>query len=137
MCEIRYLSASSLKAFLTCPFQGKLAYGDRLRPAVPKAVLAFGTAVHTSIERYYLEDRSPDLTFTDIWDPEREMGFAYSNGDSHASLLASGQKLMRSFPGHVERPENPDTLETSRYCEVGDKYPSGGLSISPATRVLC
>ena len=124
MCEIRYLSASSLKAFLTCPFQGKLAYGDRLRPAVPKAVLAFGTAVHTSIERYYLEGKSPELVFTEIW--EQETGFAYSNGDTHSSLLVSGQKLMRSFPGHAERPENPDTLETSRYCEVGGEVPFWG-----------
>jgi len=46
MGELRYLSANSLKSFLTCPFQGKLAYVNRLRPAVPKAVLAFGTVVH-------------------------------------------------------------------------------------------
>jgi hypothetical protein len=126
MGELRYLSASSLKAFLTCPFQGKLAYGDRLRPAVPKAVLAFGTAVHTSIETYYLEGTSPELVFKKIWEQEQETGFAYSNGDTHASLLASGQKLMRVFPGHLERPGNPDTLEISRYCEVGGEVPFWG-----------
>lgn len=129
MSELRCLTASSLRDFLTCGEKGRLANIKRIRATKRKATLAFGTTIHASLEKFYLtgEAELPAGTFRQIWEPEKESPYEYSQYDTHGSLLIAGSMLMEKFPDHPLRPKEPMALENSRYVVVGGTVPFYGI----------
>ena len=117
---LRHLSATSLRDFLICPFKGKLAHIDRFRLAKPKAVLEFGTAIHKSIEQFYIEGEDPSEMFKKEW---RNGEYLYTNGDNYETLKKCGELLLKKFKTHPDTPSDFHTIEKRRYCEVGGVVP--------------
>lgn len=120
-----YLTATSLKDFLMCPFKFKLGHIDRLRKKIPKAILAFGTTIHYSIAKFYIEQETPAETFSKIWLNEAETEYEFSNGDTHSSLHEQGLQLLSLWHQHSETPdpEKATSVERERYIEVAGEVP--------------
>ncbi len=118
-----YLTISSIKDYLSCPFKFRLSHVERLQKKVPKAILAFGTIIHFSIAKYYEEKVIPKETFKAIWQAEAETEYEYSNGDTHEVLLEQGEKILEKWHSHEETPHEATTVEKQRYIEIAGKVP--------------
>ena len=120
-----YLTASSLRDFLTCPEKFKLGHVLKLRKKVPKAILAFGTTVHYSIAKKFVEKIPAPETFKQIWSAEDETQYEFSDGDSHEIFLIQGESLLREWENHPEtvRLEDVTSVEQSRYIEIAGQVP--------------
>jgi len=117
-----YLTISSIKDFLLCPFKFKLSHIDRLQKKVPKAILAFGTTIHNSIATYYVEKKMPKDTFKAIWQEEAGKEYEY-NGDTHEVLLEQGEKILEQWYSASETPHEATSVEKQRYIEIANQVP--------------
>lgn len=118
-----YLTASSLKDYLLCPFKFKLSHVEKLRKKTPKAILAFGTTVHAAIAKYFIERENPAETFKRIWILESETEYEFSNGESHETLLLQGEKMLSQWQSDPDTPVEASSIEKTRYIEVANRVP--------------
>lgn len=124
MGELKFLTYSMIKDFLTCPEKGRLAYIERLRRPVVKSVLLFGTGIHLGIEGRLREGLSAVDTFEVFWGDalrvvrERGEEVEFRDGESEESLRMLGKIILRKWEMHEETPREYYLLEESRYVEV-------------------
>ena len=119
-----YLTASSLRDFLTCPEKFKFGHILKLRKKIPKAILAFGTVIHASIAKRFIEKIPASETFKQIWSFEDETLYEFSNGDSHEILLIQGESLLKEWEKHPETQKlDAESIEQSRYVEIAGVVP--------------
>ncbi|GAB5045621.1 RecB family exonuclease [Thermodesulfovibrio sp. TK110] len=118
-----YLTATALKTYLSCPYKFYLSHIKKLRRKVPKASIAFGTTIHASIEKFFIEGISPETTFRNIWQAEQETEYEYSNGDTHTILLKMGEEILKKWKNHPDTPREYISVEEQRYIEIEGKVP--------------
>ncbi|WP_028842936.1 PD-(D/E)XK nuclease family protein [Thermodesulfovibrio yellowstonii] len=119
-----YLTATSLKDYLLCPFKFKLSHIEKLRRIPPKGILAFGTVVHASIAKFFLEKVHPMNTFFSLWKEEEETEYEFSNGDNHSTLMEQGCKLLSEWHEHPETKILVlHAVEKQRYVEIANRVP--------------
>jgi len=109
-----HLSASSINSYLDCSLAYRFSKVERLKPEKTAAELAFGSAIHQSLQVFYETKKEgdklplPELlhTFGTFWSEgakDRE-DIAYKEGKDFKSMLEEGQALLRVF--HRELPED-------------------------------
>ena len=131
-----HISHSQVNTYLNCPLKYCFSYVEGRLPEQRPAPLAFGSAVHAAIGRYYkalkqtgkpeplsvLED-----VFRDYWAFESEdsgIRMAYKDGSTRESMLQDGTRLVKTFyegakPMKVVAVEEP--LSAPLYDEQGNQ----------------
>jgi hypothetical protein len=95
-----YFSNSKLNAFLTCPHLYKLKYVDKL-PTKETSYMVFGTALHESIAKGYLDKLQVNEIidfFDDFWQTyvsEHDVEF-YSDGE-FLKKLEEGREILATY----------------------------------------
>jgi putative RecB family exonuclease len=129
-----HISHSQISTYLNCSLKYYFSYVEGRLPEQRPAPLAFGSAVHAAIGRYYKslkEHGAPDPlsvlldVFSDDWAFETEdsgIPMTYKDGSNRESMLADGQRLVKVFhqsvrPMQVVAVEEP--LSAVLYDEEG------------------
>lgn len=101
-----HLSASQINLYLQCSLKYRFRYVDNLPKPFKPAALAFGSAVHSSLEWFHKERlkgnaRSLDeflaILGADWYSQIVETDLRYKNGDSESSLLSLGKQLLTQY----------------------------------------
>lgn len=117
----KYLSASGLKNYLTCPFKYQKAQIERLQLVVPKAFFSFGKAVHKGIEKRILEKLNPVTVFEEWWGAEKAVDLEYNKKESHDSLMGVGKNMLSVWEEDVTTQgllQKPAKVETPLSAEI-------------------
>lgn len=124
MRELKYLTYSMIRDFLTCPEKGRLAHIERLRRPVVKSVLLLGTGIHLGIEARLRKGLSAVDTFEVFWGDalkivrERGKEVEFRDGENEVMLKELGKVMLRKWESMEETPVEYDLLEESVYVEV-------------------
>jgi hypothetical protein len=107
-----YVSVSQLKTFLMCPRRFELRYIRGAEPAFIPAPLAFGTAIHSALARFYFGHQAgtgaPPLelliqTFRDAWTAaiEGDVPLQVDGEEDIAKLVDLGVRMLDVFHTHA------------------------------------
>lgn len=94
---VPHLSHSRIGKWLTCPEQYRLYYVEGLRPKVPSANLAFGSAIHQSLARLFADRADTVAVFSELWSETRDTELQYGYRDTWESLHEKGRRLLAKF----------------------------------------
>jgi hypothetical protein len=124
-----FTSVSQLKTFLLCPRRFEFRYVRGLVPAFIPVALAFGTAFHSALARFYLgmqtTGAAPELevlnqTFRDSWQQQLEgkIPLQADEDEDFGVIVDLGVRMLGAFYAHaagksvqVEAIETPFTAE--------------------------
>jgi putative RecB family exonuclease len=109
-----HISHSQIFTYLNCSLKYNFSYVQGRMPEHRPAAMLFGSAIHAAIARYYksiqktgkpeplslLQDLFSDYLTWDIGG--NEIPVAYKDGSDKESLLADGQRLVKTFYENVE-----------------------------------
>jgi len=132
-----HVSVSSLQTYLKCPTQYEHRYVRRTPVENRPGALAFGSAVHAALARYYTSLRdvvssAPELavptadelaqTFRDAWQRESESDSPLLLGENETvdSLTDTGVAMLAVFAAQVVPPVAVTDVEMAFACEVDD-----------------
>jgi len=118
--DLRYLTYSILKDFLTCPEKGRLSHIKRLKKPGVKSVLLFGTGLHYAIENYYRKNLEPESVFSQYWNDavKKEEKIEFREGEDEANLHEAGKDLLRKWKDARETPRDFNLLEENQKIEI-------------------
>ncbi len=109
VCEVRYLTTTIVRDFLTCPEKGRLLHIEKLRKPGVKGVLLFGTGLHLGIESYYKKGVLPWDVFEVFWDEAvrviNSSGVDYDGEEDFEETKRVGKMLLKRW---IEKEETPD-----------------------------
>jgi RecB family exonuclease len=124
----RHLSVSAITTFLRCPAQHHHRYTLHTEPSHKSGALAFGSAVHVALARYYraLMLQQPaalyeiEAAFTDALASEQAgpIPLLLDDEDSPEALEAKGLDLLRVFYDHADPPRRVLEVEAPFSIEV-------------------
>lgn len=113
-----HFSVTQLRTYLECPYKYYLAYEEKLQwEKVPSGV-AFGSAIHRTVEKFNralndggMDERSIIALFESQWKAEagREE-IAYRNPDEREELADKGKRLIQLY-SHQFRDMKPQAVE--------------------------
>lgn len=100
-----HISVSQINLYLSCPLKYKYRYIDELPVASKAAELAFGSAVHSSIEWWHKERQAGYIhewedvavIFAADMNAQAVDDLRFKNGDDLDSLLALGRQLIAVY----------------------------------------
>jgi putative RecB family exonuclease len=105
------ISVSQLKTWLTCPRKYELRYVRGIAPAFVPVALAFGTAFHAAVARYFMGVQAgtvPELdavvqVFADIWRQQLDGPVPVQANDDEAldAVPALAERMLRAFYAHA------------------------------------
>src|SRR5438128_1880822 len=105
------VSVSQLKTWLTCPRKYELRYVRGLPPAFVPVALAFGTAFHAALGRFYMGVQAgtvPEVdvlvqVFADIWRQQLDGPVPVQADDEEALHAVPGlaERMLRAFHTHA------------------------------------
>ncbi len=119
-----YASVSQLKTFLMCPRKFDLRYVRGASPAFIPAALAFGTAVHSALARFYLGHQlngtAPPLelitqTFRDAWAAATAgpVPLQVDDDEDITKLIDLGVRMLTVFHAHAaDKPVLVEAIES-------------------------
>lgn len=118
--QLRSISPTQLRTYDTCPLQYRMRYLDRVPSADSPASLV-GQAVHTALERNFLEkrrsgydldmDEAADI-YDDVWDARLPPGAASGpSADEFDEAYASGQSVLELYLTEVAPKVIPHLVE--------------------------
>jgi CRISPR/Cas system-associated exonuclease Cas4 (RecB family) len=127
-----YTSVSQLKAFLTCPRRFEFRYVRGLAPAFVPLALAFGTAFHSALARFYLgvqtRGTAPELevvnqTFRDSWQQQLDGKVTIQADDDEdlGAVVDHGIKMLTAYYSHqADKTFQVESIETPFTAELFD-----------------
>ena len=120
-----YVSVSQLKTWMLCPRQFELKYVRGVDPEFVPKPLAFGTAFHSALARYYVDLRDIGVAppveklielFSDLWQQKKE---------GKVPLQGAGRRRGRRQDG-PGRPRREDAPEVAPAGDTGRGRDGGG-----------
>ncbi len=127
-----YTSVSQLKTFLLCPRRFEFRYVRGLATAFIPVALAFGTAFHSALGRFYLEMQTagsaPELevlnqTFRDSWQQQLEgkVPLQADEDKDFGAIVDLGVRMLAAFYSHAAgKPVQVEAIETPFTAELFD-----------------
>ena len=129
-----HLSASSIGSYIDCGLAYKFAKMDHLPPEFIPDTMTFGTAIHHTLENFYMEKKSHihlsikevHACFDYLWELEAFTNDAirYSPGKSYFSYLIEGKDLLSAW--YDKLPQNDFNVIGT---EVGFAFHLTGMTI--------
>jgi DNA helicase II / ATP-dependent DNA helicase PcrA len=122
------LSVTALETFLNCPYKFKLNNLYRL-PRSKEAYLAFGTAIHKSLERYQAEfqktNHKPKLSFL-TGQFKKALSQEILSPHDYSERLDHGLKILKAYHSFYHQDTHSDFIlekylgSSSSKCQLGD-----------------
>jgi len=127
----QHVSVSAISTYLRCPAAFEHRYLLHTPPSHRAGALAFGSAIHTALARFYTElmNNHPELsaedlaaTFSDAWTRElaSHIPVLFNKSEAVDTLRDKGVKMVHLFHAEAPRPHHVIGVEEPFSLEICD-----------------